>query len=172
MPRVDRDLILGQCLERERGLERGDPRSCDRSGRVAAPVVAGPGVAALEAALALQALTEDEVSVELVAPEGGVWHAGRSTVTEPFRVRRSETVPAAEARPGPLGARLRRGGLRPSNRSGRVVTLENEGELSYDVLLLALGARPLEAITGRAHVPQPQDSPALLPPLLRTRPQR
>ena len=45
-------------------------------------VIAGGGVAALEAALALRALAEDRVSVELLAPETQFWYRPLA-VTEP-----------------------------------------------------------------------------------------
>jgi aspartate oxidase len=56
-------------------------------------LIAGGGVAALEAALALRALAEDRVSVELLAPEPqfpqlwnrGMRRGGRFRVTVPFR---------------------------------------------------------------------------------------
>jgi sulfide:quinone oxidoreductase len=46
-------------------------------------LIAGGGVAALEAALALRALTEDRVSVELLAPEPHFWYRPLA-VAEPF----------------------------------------------------------------------------------------
>jgi sulfide:quinone oxidoreductase len=46
-------------------------------------VIAGGGVAALEAALALRALAEDRVSVELLAPETEFWYRPLA-VAEPF----------------------------------------------------------------------------------------
>ena len=48
-------------------------------------VIAGAGVAALEDALALRALAEDSVSVELVAPEEEFTYRPLA-VAEPFRV--------------------------------------------------------------------------------------
>ena len=46
-------------------------------------LVAGGGVAALEAALAMRALAEDRVSVELLAPEPQFWYRPLA-VAEPF----------------------------------------------------------------------------------------
>jgi sulfide:quinone oxidoreductase len=46
-------------------------------------VIAGGGVAALEAALALRALAEDRVSVELLAPDTQFWYRPLA-VAEPF----------------------------------------------------------------------------------------
>ena len=122
-------------------------------------LIAGAGVAALEAALALQALTEDEVSVELVAPEAEFTYRPLA-VTEPFRVGEVKRFPLrrlAEA----AGARLRAGSVAAVDPERMVDTLDNGEELSYDILLLALGARPREAVTGALTFRGPQDGPAL-----------
>jgi sulfide:quinone oxidoreductase len=122
-------------------------------------LIAGAGVAALEAALALQALTEDEVSVELVAPEAEFTYRPLA-VTEPFRVGEVKRFPLqrlAEA----AGARLRTGSVAAVDPERKVVTLENGQELTYDILLLALGARPREAVTGALTFRGPQDGPAI-----------
>ena len=122
-------------------------------------LIAGAGVAGLEAALALQALTEDEVSVELVAPEAEFTYRPLA-VTEPFRVGEVKRFPLrrlAEA----AGARLRAGSVAAVDSERKVVTLENGQELTYDILLLALGARPREAVTGALTFRGPQDGPAL-----------
>ena len=122
-------------------------------------LIAGAGVAGLEAALALQALTEDEVSVELVAPEAEFTYRPL-TVTEPFRVGEVKRFPLeklAEA----AGARLRTGSLAAVDPEQKIVTLESGQECSYEILLLALGARPREAIAGALTFRGPQDGPAL-----------
>ena len=122
-------------------------------------LIAGAGVAALEAALALQALTEDEVSVELVAPEAEFTYRPLA-VTEPFRVGEVKRFPLRRLAES-AGARLRAGSVAAVDPERKVVTLENGEELSYDILLLALGARPLEAVTGALTFRGPQDGPAL-----------
>jgi sulfide:quinone oxidoreductase len=122
-------------------------------------LIAGAGVAGLEAVLALQALTEDEVSVELVAPEAEFTYRPLA-VTEPFgfgEVKRFPLQKLAEA----AGARLRAGSVAAVDPGRKVVTLENGQELTYDILLLALGARPREAVTGALTFRGPQDGPAL-----------
>ena len=122
-------------------------------------LIAGAGVAALEAALALQALTEDELSVELVAPDAEFTYRPLA-VTEPFRVGEVKRFPLrklAEA----AGARLRAGSVTAVDSERKVVMVENGQELTYDILLLALGARPREAVTGALTFRGPQDGPAL-----------
>lgn len=122
-------------------------------------LIAGAGVAGLEAALALRALTEDEVSVELVAPETEFTYRPLA-VTEPFRVGEVKRFPLrtlAEA----AGARLRTESLAAVDPERKAVTLDDGEELTYDILLLALGARPREAVVGALTFRGPQDGPAL-----------
>src|SRR6266516_6220466 len=129
-------------------------------------LIAGAGVAALEAALALRALAEDEVSVELVAPEAEFTYRPLA-VTEPFRVGEVTRFPLptlAEA----AGARLRTGSVAAVDPERKAVTLEDGRELTYDVLLLALGARPREAVVGALTFRGPQDGPALSALLVQT----
>ncbi len=122
-------------------------------------LIGGGGVAALEAALALQALAAVEVSVELVAPEAEFTYRPLA-VTEPFGVGEVKRFPLrklAEA----AGARLRTGSVAAVHPERKVVTLENGHELGYDVLLLALGARPRSAVVGALTFRGPEDGPAL-----------
>src|SRR5438128_2255129 len=122
-------------------------------------VVAGAGVAGLETALALQALAEGLVSVELVAPEREFTYRPLA-VTEPFRVgevRRFPLPPLARA----AGAQSRLGALKSVDPERKTVTLDDGLELGYDVLLLALGARPREAIAGALTFRGPENGPAL-----------
>ena len=72
-------------------------------------VIAGAGVAALETALALRALAEDVVSVELVAPEEEFTYRPLA-VAEPFRVGEVRRFPLAKL-VAATGAELRRGAV-------------------------------------------------------------
>jgi sulfide:quinone oxidoreductase len=103
-------------------------------------VIAGAGVAGLEALLALRALAGDRVDITLVAPERQFVNRSMS-VSQPFspqRVRglRLEEVAAEH------GARRHRGALDRVERERRVVVTKAGDELAYDMLVLALGARP------------------------------
>ena len=109
-------------------------------------VVAGAGVAGLEAALALQALARDFVDVQLIAPEREFTYRPLA-VAEPFRVGEVRRAPL-EALVGAAGAQLHCGALAAVDDERKTATLENGEELEYDVLVLALGARPREAIPG------------------------
>jgi sulfide:quinone oxidoreductase len=122
-------------------------------------LIAGAGVAGLEAALALQALAAGEVSVELVAPESEFTYRPLA-VTEPFRVGEVKRFPLQKLTEA-AGARLRTGSLAAVDPERKVATLQNGQERSYDILLLALGARPREAVAGALTFRGPQDGPAL-----------
>jgi sulfide:quinone oxidoreductase len=122
-------------------------------------LVAGGGVAALEATLALRKLAEERVTIELVAPESEFTYRPLA-VAEPFRVGEVRRFPL-----GPLvraaGGRLRRGRVVAVDSIRHLVSAEAGGELSYDVLVLALGARPLEAVPGALTFRGPEDEAAL-----------
>ena len=109
-------------------------------------VVAGAGVAGLEIALALRALARSFVSVELIAPEREFTYRPLA-VAEPFRVgevRRFPLEPLVHA----AGAHLRCGAVATVDAHSKNITLDEGDAVDYDVLALALGARPCEAIPG------------------------
>src|SRR4029453_4054836 len=58
-------------------------------------VIAGGGVAALEAALALRVLAEGSIDVELVAPEPRFWYRP-AAVGEPFGLAAVRSFPLAD----------------------------------------------------------------------------
>lgn len=122
-------------------------------------LVAGGGVAALEATLALRKLAEERVTIELVAPEREFTYRPLA-VAEPFRageMRRFPLEPLVEA----AGGRLRQGSIVAVDPVHHLVSTSEGDELSYDVLLLALGARPLEAVPGALTFRGPEDEEAL-----------
>jgi len=121
-------------------------------------LIAGGGVAALEAALALNALAEDHVTVELVAPESEFTYRPLS-VAEPFRVAEIARFPL-ERLVAEAGARFRRGAVTSVDPDRKIVRTDEGDELSYDVLLLGLGARPREAVENALTFRGPQDAPA------------
>jgi len=122
-------------------------------------LVAGAGVAALEAALALHALTEERVAVELVAPETEFSYRPLA-VAEPFRVGEVRRFPL-RALVRAAGAELRQGSFLRVDAERKVVTTDRGDELDYDALLLALGARPLEAVPGALTFRGQEDGPAV-----------
>lgn len=122
-------------------------------------LVAGAGVAALEAALALRDLGGERLTVELVAPEQEFVYRPLA-VAAPFRMgdgRRFPLQRLVEA----AGATLTQAAVRQVDPERKRVTTAEGEELPYDALLLALGAQPLEAIEGAFTFRGPQDNAEL-----------
>ncbi len=102
-------------------------------------VIAGGGVAALEAALALRALAGERVEMIVVAPNDEFVYRPM-TVREPFAygaARRYAIAPLV----GAAGAKLLAGSLARVDTEARTVHMHDGRELHYDALLLALGAK-------------------------------
>jgi sulfide:quinone oxidoreductase len=119
-------------------------------------VIAGGGVAALEAALALRALAEDRVGVELIAPEPHFWYRPLA-VAEPFglgEVRQFELAELAAA----AGGTFSLGALTGVDAGGRLAQTSVGGSIPYDVLLVACGAVPTPAVTGALTFRGPADT--------------
>ena len=129
-----------------------------RSGKPVSVVIAGGGVAALEATLALRELAADSVALQLVAPESEFIYRPLAVV-EPFRAGEVERFPIRRLTEA-AGADLRQGLVASVDPERHVVAADGE-ELSYDVLLLALGARPMPAVENALTFRGPQDSAAL-----------
>src|SRR4051794_27002667 len=102
-------------------------------------LVAGGGVAGLEAALALRALAGERVSVEVVAPEP-LFVYRPSSVAEPFhrgQVRRFPLERLVVA----AGARFRHDGLVAVEADEKSVRLSSGDTVDYGMLVVAVGAR-------------------------------
>lgn len=109
-------------------------------------VVAGGGVAGLEAILALSALAEGLVDVELVSPaEDFVYRP--MLVAEPFGNADVLTVDIAEV-VRDAGARHTKAALVAVDPTAHTITTDGGATIGYEVLLVALGARPREAVPG------------------------
>jgi sulfide:quinone oxidoreductase len=103
-------------------------------------LIAGGGVAGLETLLALRALAGDRVDIMLVAPD--MRFVNRSmAVDQPFRTQRVRGVRLEDVT-AEHGARWHRGALDRVERERRIVVTKAGHELAYDMLVLALGARP------------------------------
>jgi sulfide:quinone oxidoreductase len=102
-------------------------------------LIAGGGVAALEALLALRALAPEQTEITMLAPNSEFVYRPM-TVREPFaypQANRYAIAPiAAEA-----GAELIAGELARVDPEKRIAHTSDDTEISYDVLVLALGAR-------------------------------
>src|SRR5207248_1449880 len=122
-------------------------------------VVAGGGVAGLELALALRALAEERVSVEIVAPEKDFIYRPLAVV-EPFRAGEVASFPLA-ALVRATGAELHAGTVASVDAERKAIVTDEGDEVPYDVLVVALGARSREAVPGALTFRGPQDGPAL-----------
>jgi sulfide:quinone oxidoreductase len=106
-------------------------------------VIAGGGIAALEAMMALRDLAEERVQITLVSPERE-FELKPLRTAEPFardHVRRYPLAAIAER----FDAELRAGSVTRLDAPAYTVGLSDGAEMSYDALVLAVGARPRPA---------------------------
>jgi sulfide:quinone oxidoreductase len=118
-------------------------------------LIAGGGVAALEAALALRALASERVEVELLAPEPQFWYRPMS-VAEPFglgEARRFDLGDLAAA----AGASFTPGALIGVDAARKRARTTNE-TIEYDALVIAAGAQPRPAVAGALTFRGPADT--------------
>ena len=117
--------------------------------RSAAPplrvLVAGGGVAAIEAVLALHALAPGRVAIELLAP-GDEFVQRPSSVLSPFSGVPAPYVPLD--RLTALGVTRHRGALDAVDPGRREIRTTDGGRFGYDRLIVATGARPVEGVPG------------------------
>lgn len=109
-------------------------------------LIAGGGVAALEAALALRELAGEHVTVELLAPEMHFLYKP-AAVAEPFEhghVTRFELDGLARQ----IGASFTPGGLTGIDSWRHVAYTSKNTQIPYDSLLVACGALPFPAVPG------------------------
>ena len=102
-------------------------------------VVAGGGVAALEATLALADLAGDRVTITLIAPDEE-FASRPAAVLEPFGEGEQERFAVAEIA-GEAGAEVHAARLAWVDRSARCAHTADHAAVGYDYLLLGLGAR-------------------------------
>ncbi len=109
-------------------------------------LIAGGGVAALEAALALRKLAGDRVDVEFLAPDPHFWYQPLS-VAEPFGLAEPIRLEldAVAHHIGASGVRTRLTGI---DAWRHVAHTSTNVELEYDILLIACGTLPMPAIPG------------------------
>ena len=129
-------------------MAAGDATSSIRpvDGRDFSVLIAGGGVAALEAALTLADVASGRTRVELLAPEPYFWYRP-AAVVEPFGL--------GEARHFDLGLLAERAGagttigaLAEIDVDAHVAKTTAGAEISYDALLIACGAVPTAAVSG------------------------
>ena len=113
-------------------------------------------MAALETVLALQALAGERVAIELLAP-GRHFTYQPLAVFEPSRRADVRRLPLA-AIAADRGVRLHRDALARVLPDHRAVDTQDGARLDYDALVLALGARPVEAVRGALTFRGPRDA--------------
>jgi sulfide:quinone oxidoreductase len=123
-------------------------------------VVAGAGVAGLETLVALRGLVGHRVALTLVAPADD-FTVRALEVLEPFGLGRAQRYPLPELA-ADLDARFLRDSVTRVERDERTIRLRSGDELTYDVLVLAVGAFPYPAYqhgvcVQRAHAPDAVD---------------
>ena len=122
-------------------------------------LIAGGGVAALEAALTLADVSEGRTRVELLAPEPLFWYRP-AAVVEPFGLgttRHFDLGLLAER----AGAGVTLGTLAAVDVDRHVATTSTGTALSYDALLIACGAVPTAAVPGALTFRGPADVPSM-----------
>jgi sulfide:quinone oxidoreductase len=127
-----------------------------RGGGVASVLVAGGGVAALEAALALRALGEERVNVELIAPEPQFWYRPLA-VAEPFQLGEVTHFDLPELAAA-AGATFSHGTLVSVDPTHHLAHTSPGGAIRYDMLLIACGAVPKPAVPGALTFRGPADT--------------
>jgi sulfide:quinone oxidoreductase len=118
-------------------------------------IIAGGGVAGLEALLALHELAGPRVKVDLLAPEHEFVYRPLA-VAEPFKLARPAPIDLAELAAG-HGARHRQDTLASVQADRSTVHTGSGRTLRYGALLLAVGARPVEAVHGALTFRGPAD---------------
>jgi sulfide:quinone oxidoreductase len=121
-------------------------------------IVAGGGIAGLEAILALHVQAGDRVEITLLEPS--IEFVDRPMlVARPFAAGHAAHTPIARIL-GPTGAVHRRESLMSVDTAGQTVTTDTGDTLPYDSLVLALGARQVRAYE-HATTFSPADADAL-----------
>jgi sulfide:quinone oxidoreductase len=109
-------------------------------------VVVGAGVAGLEFLLALAELAPQRAEVEVVAPESAFAYRPFA-VAETFGVGPGYRLELDQIT-SQVGAHRRRGRVTSIDPAGRLATLASGEQLLYDLLVIACGATPEEAVPG------------------------
>jgi sulfide:quinone oxidoreductase len=109
-------------------------------------LIAGGGIAGLEALLGLRAVAGERVNLTLVAPDPDFTYRPLA-VAEPFALGRAHRVPLADVA-GDAGARLVVRALAEVDDAAGAVRLDDGATLPFDALIVAPGARPVSGVDG------------------------
>jgi sulfide:quinone oxidoreductase len=137
-----------------RKLERSNHARVNMQGELDV-VIAGGSFAGLETMLALRALAEERVSIELWAPDPEFLYRPLAAAS-PFRVSLMHRFPLG-AIAERCGARYRRAALAAVDARAREVRTAQGEPRSYDALVVACGARAVEAVPGALTFRGPPD---------------
>ena len=107
--------------------------------------MAGGGVAAIEAVLALHTLAAERVTIDLLAP-GQDFVSRPSSVLSPFTGTPAPRLPLERLRE--LGVVRHRGMLGAVDVEGHAVATTDGGRIRYDRLIVATGARSVDGVPG------------------------
>lgn len=118
-------------------------------------VIAGGGVAALEAMVALRVLAEERVEMTLLAPDE-IFVYRPLAVAEPFGLGRIARFPLRALAAG-CGATYEQGALMLVTPDARSIYTSRSRTLEYDALLVAAGARVGEGVEGAVTFGGPDD---------------
>jgi sulfide:quinone oxidoreductase len=111
-----------------------------------AVLIAGGGVAALEAMMALHALAGDRVRVTLLAPERN-FHYRPMAVAEPFTIAHARRIELSTIA-ADFGARVITGALAAVEPDERCVVTRAGTRIDYDVLVVACGTSSRPSLDG------------------------
>lgn len=123
----------------------GEPRRVQTDGRTHV-VIAGGGVAALEAMVALRELAGDLVEIELVSADSDFFYRPLA-VGEPFGVSEVLRFDLSTLARG-CGATHHLGTFTSLDAEAHQLLTSRNATFSYDVLLIAVGAQAREAVPG------------------------
>src|SRR6266508_908905 len=127
-------------------------KQADRRPRGALRVlVAGGGVAALEATLALRAPAEERVSIDLLSPDPlspdpRFWYRPLAVI-EPFGIGQLHGIGLVELAAA-AGATFSLGAFESVDPERHLAIKAAGAALEYDALLVASGAKPVPAVPG------------------------
>jgi sulfide:quinone oxidoreductase len=122
-------------------------------------VIAGGGVAALEALIALRDLLDGLVSIDIVAPTDEFVYRPLS-VAEPFGMAEPHRFDLGKIA-ADHGAELHHGIVESVAHDRTLVSVRGGRSLTYEVLLVAVGARPRDWLPGAISFAGPEDVPRL-----------
>jgi sulfide:quinone oxidoreductase len=120
------------------------------SGKV---TIVGGGVAALEALIALRALAEERAALELISPRAA-WVYRPLAVAEPFGLAEVKTYDLVKIAHD-HGASLHLAGVQAVDTEAHTISTWDGRILSYEILLMAVGAHPTVAVPGSVTVRGP-----------------